>query len=347
MASIRKLPNGHFQATIYVGRDANGKQIRKYVTRKREKDCIRAARAIEKEIDEGRFVDIQNIKFSTWADKWLELHENTISPSTYMSYKTYIEKHYKPAFKNLKLSQINDIHIKQFMSDKLKTLSTTTVRKHMLVLRRILEDVLKHKNPARDIKIPQNRKYVPHLITEEEFNMIYNEFKNTRYELIILLAAWCGLRRGEIFALKWDDIDYKNKTITIDEALTISEDGYVFGEPKSDNGKRTIAVSDYLLNLLDKKRKKDKKIGGRIFSGRPDNFSSVFSEKMKYLGLPIRFHDLRHYHASFLYKNNIPDLYAAERLGHDIQVLKGIYQHLGLDKKEQLDNVIRGFFETM
>lgn len=61
----------------------------------------------------------------------------------------------------------------------------------------------------------------------------------------------------------------------------------------------------------------------------------------------IRFHDLRHYHANWLYSQGIPDQYAAKRLGHDIQTLKTIYQHLGVDKKEEIDNNIRQLYSEI
>lgn len=342
MASIRKLPNGHYQATIYVGRDANGKQIRKYVTRPTLRECKAAAREIEQEIEEGRFVNVQNTRLSTWMDKWLELNKERLSPSTFVSYKAYVDVHFKPAFGNLKLNQINEIHIKQYMNDKLKELSTTTVRKHMFVLRRILEDALKHKNPARNIKIPAPNEYKPHVLTDEEFQKVHNAVKGTRDEIIVLLAAWCGLRRGEIFALKWDDINWQEGTIRIDESRAISENGYVDKQPKSKNGLRTVVAPEYLINLLAQYRKEQKRITKRIFPIRPDHYSSYFANLVRKKNLPnIRFHDLRHYHATWLYNQGIPDHYAAQRLGHDIHVLKGIYQHLNVDRKKEIDNRIR------
>jgi len=80
----------------------------------------------------------------------------------------------------------------------------------------------------------------------------------------------------------------------------------------------------------------------RIFNMRPDSYSSYFAEFIRDNNLPvIRFHDLRHYHASWLYARGIPDQYAAQRLGHDIAILKSIYQHLGLDKQIEIDDSIR------
>lgn len=347
MASIRKRPNGTYQATIYVGRDANGKQLFKYVTKPTLKECKAAAREIEQEIEEGKFVNVGNTRLSTWMDKWLELNEKNLSPSTFSSYVTYVDKHFKPYFKNLKLNQINEIHIKQYINDKLKVLSPTTVRKHFFVLRSMLQDALKHKNPAKDIKPPSKDDYQPYVISDEEFQKIHDFFKgNQKYEIIILLAAWCGLRRGEIFALKWDDIDWDKGTIRVDESCCITNEGkYIDKTTKSKNGLRTIVVPEYLLSLLDKYRKKQKKITHKIFPMRPDQCSSYFAKKIKENNLPpIRFHDLRHYHASWLYKQGIPDQYAAKRLGHDIQVLKGIYQHLDVERQTELDEKVKNLY---
>jgi len=342
MASIRKLANGNYQATIFVDRDANGKQLRKYITKSTEKACKAAARELEQEIYDGRFIDIENVKLSTWMDKWLELNEQRLSPSTFVSYKIYVDAHFKPVLGKFKLNKINEIHIKEFMNDKLKTLSPTTVRKHILVLRRILEDALKHKNPARNVKVPHADEYKPYVLTASEFDLIYNSVKGTRDEVIVLLAAWCGLRRGEIFALKPDDINAKTNTIRIDESRSISEKGYVDKKPKSKNGLRLIAVPEYLMGLLETYRKQQRKITDRIFQLRPDNYSSYFAEMIQKRKLPpIRFHDLRHFHATWLYNQGIPDHYAAQRLGHDIHVLKGIYQHLNVDRKLDIDDSIR------
>jgi integrase len=170
-------------------------------------------------------------------EKWLELNKESLSPSTYASYLMYVDKHFKPYFKNLKLNQINEIHVKQYINDKLKDLSPTTVRKHFLILRRMLQDVLKHKNPAKDIKPPTKEDYKPHVLTDGEFKKIHDFFKGHKYEPIILLAAWCGLRRGEIFALKWDDIDWEKAILRIDEASCITKEGnYIDKKPKSKNG---------------------------------------------------------------------------------------------------------------
>ncbi|MFA5385106.1 MAG: hypothetical protein WC364_10655 [Eubacteriales bacterium] len=73
MASIKKRPNGTYQATIYVGRDASEKQLFEYVTRDTLRECKSAAREIEQEIEEGKFIRFKNVRVTIWIKEWLEI----------------------------------------------------------------------------------------------------------------------------------------------------------------------------------------------------------------------------------------------------------------------------------
>lgn len=365
MASIRQNPNGTFTATVYVGRDANGKMLRKYITMDNKTELKKAARKLEVEVESHDLNHLALMKMSDYMDTWLNINKPLLANTTVKGYKMYIEHHFKPALGKLKVNQITDMHIKQYITDKISTLSTTTVRKHFFTLSKILGDALKGKNPCIGIKPPKNSDYKPKVPTEEEFKLIYNTFRaiSLEDEIIILLAGWCGLRRGEIFALKIDDINEDNGTIRIDEAVALEEDGYQFDfkSPKSSNGIRTIVAPDYLMELLKAQAKlikktddevveleKQKNTNVPLFKQNPHSFTKKYAKmiKDKDLSLPkVRFHDLRHYHASLLYKNKVPDLYAAERLGHDIWVLKKIYQHLGLEEKKEIDQQVKNIFK--
>lgn len=364
MASFKKRPNGTYQATVYAGRDAEGRQLFQYVTKPTLKECKAAAREIEQELEDGTYVHVANIRVTVWIEKWLELNKERLSPSTFALYRTYQKIHFEPFFGRFKLGQLNEIHIRQFMNDKLNkekgNLSQSSVRRMMSALKKILEDAMKHKSPAKDVKLPQEEKYTPKVLSEKEMQIIHDAVKGTRDEPIVLIAAWCGLRRGEIFALKWNDIDWDNGRLRVDESYAITENNsYVDKRPKSENGIREVIVPEYLLGLLDEMRKKNGVVVSigkkkkkqnedhRIFNIRPSSYSSYFAEMVRLKELPkIRFHDLRHYHASWLYARGVPDQYAAQRLGHDIQILKSIYQHLGLDKQVEIDNNIRHMFNA-
>ncbi|MCL1789980.1 MAG: site-specific integrase [Peptococcaceae bacterium] len=353
MATFVKILNKNgrvkaWQAQIYLGYDERGKQVKKYVNRPTQKEAREAAKALEKKYGSNKNYGTLKMKFGDYADEWIALNRSRLAPSTVVLYVGYVKNHFKPAFGSMRLDQITELHIRRWMARKLETHVQNTARKLFFILREMLHDVLKDGTPCKDIQPPPKGKHKPYIPTEEEFEKMRKDVKGTKYEIIILLAAWCGLRRGEIFALEWNDINWANGTIKIDEALSISEgEGYVAKDPKSDNGFRGIAVPDELMALLQEWRSKQKVIKKRIFSGRPDNFSSTFIElREQYRWPPSRFHDLRHYHASWMYNKGIPDHYAAQRLGHDIQTLKSIYQHIGLEQKADLDSQIKGLFAT-
>jgi len=345
MASIRKLENGSYQATIYVGRNDDGSHNRRYVTKNGLRECKLAVKEIEKELEDKNFSNVGNIGVVAWIDEWIEMNKTRLSPSTHATYKLYSKVHYAPYFKQkMKLKELNEIHIRKFMAKQLGFLSPTTVRKHVSVLNKILEEALKDKNPVRYVKLPSKAKYTPYLLSEKEMEDIHDAVRGTRDEPIVLLAAWCGLRRGEIFAVKPDDVDWKKKTVRVDENTAINDEYmYVDKGPKSDNGYRVVVVPHELMTLLENIRKSWKEIPERFWPIRPDHYSSYFAKLIRKKELPpVRFHDLRHYHASWLYANNVPDQYAAKHLGDDIQTLKATYQHIGADRHKDIDDTVRG-----
>lgn len=353
MASIRKNQNGTYTATIYLGRDNSGRQIRKYVTRAGLKETKLAAQELEQEERTRDIAAAASMKMEKYLDRWLEINGSRIAPTTYRSYKIYIDHHFKPAFGFRKVGDVKELHIKEYVGEKLKNLSPTTVRKHYFVLQAIFRDALKHRSPMADIRPPKQKDFRPDLPTAEDIKKIAEKFADIgpEWEAIILLASWCGMRRGEIFALRWDDISDEGY-IKIDEAVSIGNDSYKFKarDPKSEKGKRTVATPDYLINLLYKIKEGQKVIdiknSSLVFTVTAGQFTQRYYRLKEKGKIPaFRFHDLRHYHASYLYAHNIPDHYAAERLGHDISVLKKIYQHLGLDQKKEIDDTVKGLFD--
>ena len=206
MASFRKRDNGTYQASIYTGRDAKGKQLFEYATRNTLKECKAAAREIEERIAKTNFTDLRRIKTTDWLAEWIELNRNRLSPGTINIYKIYLQAHFIPYFGNIKLDKLNEIHIRRFMAEKLETLSPNTVRKLMSFLNKSLREALKDNNPVKDIQLPGKKKYTPHVVTDEELRQLLTIVKGSVDEIIILLAAWCGLRRGEICALKLNDV---------------------------------------------------------------------------------------------------------------------------------------------
>jgi integrase len=399
MASIRKvIKNGKvsWQATVSYGRDASGKQIRDWVTRDTEKECKTAARKLEQDFEEGKINNYSNMKFEMWANKFIDLKRPPeLSPTTHIFYTKCIKYHLVPFFKRFKLGQINDIHIREYIAAKRKETygtknmhySEVTIKKHLAILSHMLGMALKKNNPCIGIDIPSgkyNLKYVP---TLEEFERLLNAVVGLWDEIPILLAGWCGMREGEIFCIKVNDVLPDDK-IRVDENRALAEvdnadenyNGpayqYVDKGPKSENGFRIVSVPEYVIQLI-KNRIAELGLKGDdyIFNMRPDSYGKRFVKIIRYHNMMLlekpkgrkasfnkdtlpmllkiqdkplpefTFHALRHYHATFLYEHNFPDQYAAQRLGHDIAVLKRIYQRLRLKEKSMLDDKIKEIFK--
>lgn len=346
MASFKKHGNG-YQGTIYVGRKSDGSKDNIYVQADTLRECKALAREAEDDVANKKISHFRNTRVTDFCDDYLKRHKYPeIAKTTHKTYTMYVNKHFRPFFKKLKFCQVNEFHLKDYIAEKLDNLSSTTVRKHMMFMRMVFAEA-KFKHLFDEVDIPKNQKYVPTIPTDEQFDLIIADCKMKKKELIVLIAGRCGLRLGEIFALKWDDIDFKVKEVRVDEAFARAEaEQYELKPPKSENGYRKVPCPDIILEKLKDYRDNPYKskrgflktnvvpITGQIFDGRPDNFSNNFGKSMDKLGMgDIRFHDLLHYYASWLYKNGIPDHVAAEIMGHDIAVLKGIYQHLGLEDR--------------
>jgi len=345
MASFRKLKNGTYQAMISNGYDSDGKQIRQYVTKDTLRECKSAAYEIELENEERAHSNKGSVRFATWAEDWFKMTAPTVVDSTAKSYRTFIDKHYLPTFGSMKLGSITDIQIKRWLGEQIESgLSSTSIRKHFFILSKMLFDALKYKSPCIGIKAPKQEEFTPVTVTPDMLNIII-EATNTEVErLVILLTAWCGLRPGEIFALKWDDLNWNEGTIRIDSALGITgKASFKEKKTKSAKGMRTIVAPDELMVMLKAYSQHAlENEGHRLFTMRPDSWSSKFAKLAASCGLPeVRFYDLRHYHATWMYDNGISDHEAAKRLGHDVIVLKKIYQHITVQREQVSSEKIR------
>ena len=343
MANIRKRPNGTYQAQIYTGRDSSGKQMYEYITMDGWNECRLAANDREIEISSGSLANIGKAKVTDGIKQWIELKRSELSPSTIRVYYVYLNAHYKPFFGDLRYKQImgNELLLRKFKSELLKKLPPNTAYKILSVLGKIFRETLRDKNPLRYVELPKKEKAARRVPDDVEFAQIHLAVADTIDEVFALLAAWCGMRLGEICAIKPDDI-YDDK-IRINESLALNDSyDWEFKRPKSDNGIREVAVPEYLMGLIKKHRIKKGKFTDRIFNYLPGSYTKRWTRIIKEKELPdVTFHSLRHYHASWLFNEGFDDQYAARRLGQDTQTLKSIYQHLWGKRIISQDEIVK------
>ena len=177
--------------------------------------------------------------------------------------------------------------------------------------------------------------------------MLLQAAESTPYNTCIFTAVYTGLRRSELLGLRWCDIDLDLATLSVVQTLHQIKNGtYIFGKPKTKGSRRQIALSPSLAILLRKHKEKqefDRILLGKplsptglVFSNpdgrplRPNSVSRAFERIVKSLGFEgIRFHDLRHTHATLMLQQGIHPKIVSERLGHSsVAITLDIYSHV-------------------
>ena len=226
-------------------------------------------------------------------------------------------------------------------------------------------------NPADRIERPQKNEYSPKYYDSHELELLFRAFKNDPLEIPVLLAALYGMRRSEVVGLKWNAIDFEQKTITIKHVVT---DAYINGHVKrviKDKAKNKSSTRVYpllpplevALLQLKEKQEQEQIICGNAYSLnyldyvnrtpigeliKPGYISQHFILVLEKNALKrIRFHDLRHTCASLLYAKEI-DLKSIQAwLGHSsISTTANIYTHFDYNKKVQSANAILSTFSN-
>lgn len=217
---IRRRSDGTYEARLVVGYQENGKPKRVSFYGKTEKEVRKKLTEAVHEKDEGTYCDKNGITFGDWMAKWLEVYAKPgIKPSTYTSYKTYVNGHIKPYFRNAKLQDIQPDQLQQFINSKstggrLDGKSGGNSAKTVLNIRNMIHAALKQayinglvsRNAADFVKAPKQRKKEMRVLTVDEQEALIAVANNDKYGCPIVLALYTGMRVGEVLSLKREDV---------------------------------------------------------------------------------------------------------------------------------------------
>ncbi len=369
---IRKR-GSKYSIVVDIGKNpATGKRQQKWFSGYRTKKEAQADLArIINELEQNTFILPSTDTLSEYLQYWIEQRKPNLSPTTIYGYKSMMKNHIIPSLGQVELNQLKPLHIQEYYNNKLKILSPTTVLHHHRMLRKALEDAKEWQlikiNPADHVEAPKPKRYKATVLNIDEIKELLKALEGNRLEVSITLILFLGLRRGELLALEWSDLDLENKTITIKKNLVRGGDSgneLIIKEPKTEESIRTIYLSDNILNLLKKQKivqKKNKmKYGPKykdsdfIFTTEmgnlinPASFSREFGDFIKSNNLKkIRLHDLRHTNATLMLKSKIPAKVASERLGHsNISTTLDLYSHvlkdMEIETTNKMDDMIFG-----
>lgn len=300
------------------------------------------------EIKDGNNVS-SNINFITFAQKWLDDYAKpNLRERTVQGYKDYLNLRLIPYFGNMNLSDIQLYDIQKFVNSLSSTLSSETIRKYKNCLSCIFNYAVRWNflkfNPCNGVIIPKglDTSIKPVFLTKDEVKqlLLYLNKEDLKHQIIVRLALQCGLRRSEILGLTWNAIDFKNNTISIYQATTtIRGVGTVISDTKNQSSIRTIYVKDEIIELLKKMPKETELIFNGISNNAVSKWFKRFIEKnsLKHM----RFHDLRHTHATLLIANGIDMKTVSSRLGHsNISTTMNIYTHVLSENDKKASEVI-------
>jgi integrase len=340
------------QYTI-VYRMPNGKQ--KWVSGFSSKAAARAElNETLASMQKGAYIESKTATFADFAEGYIAMR-TSIRGSTSSAYASIIRKHLIPYFGEVKLQDIRLDTVQQFVVEISSTMATKTLRNVVTLLRVMLASqkgtsaiklgYLRY-DPLQGVEIPTviPKQIIPPT-AEEVWKLIDSASKlNGVAYGIVYLAAFTGMRRGEILALHFDDINWFQQEIIINKALSKSpaDDGihkwmWKLGATKSRKSIRRIGLSENVLKLLASVKQQSSNRSGLIFPREtgcfidPDYFDEyIFKPVRLAAGLAdVRFHDLRHFFASMLIAQGESPKYICDQLGHSsIQVTFDAYGHL-------------------
>ncbi|MBU9721349.1 MULTISPECIES: tyrosine-type recombinase/integrase [Bacillaceae] len=309
--------------------------------------------------------DNEEIKLGDYLDYWLKTYvETNTAYNTFLGYERMIRVHIKPALGDILLSKLKPRDIQDYYTRKVRTenmldseeddglLSAQSVKHHHRVLSKALSDAVDlefvEKNVVKKVKPPKVQKLKIITYTSGELELLLNHaVSNEVYGPIIYSAAYTGARLGELRALTWEDVDFKNKKLFICKtAYDVRKVGVKIKYTTKNGQERHIVMGKNLINFLEEhKRKSDhqKKVLGKSFNPNnlvffnsagnyvhPSELRLAYKKAVKKAELPdSRFHDMRHSHATILLQANVHPKIVSERLGHSkIGITLDLYSHV-------------------
>jgi len=359
--SIIERGKNKYLVRIYMGLGPNGKrQYHNKTIHGNKKDAEKYRNKVLREKDTQTFVEPTRQFYSEYLDTWLETAVKIrVRERTYRDYSEKVRLYIKPFLGDIRLPDLAPEHIQALYNDMLESgKSARTVRLTHTILKNALTQAVKWgkitRNPAELVEQPrQDRKEMKCLTPDQAAKFmevaIYSPWKAF---FSLLLAS--GMRPGEALGLKWTDIDFEKKRVTVNRSLTRKKGGgYELQEPKTARSRRTIPLPATVIGDLrdHKQEQKVVKIDGFVFAaenGEPMSDKNLFRRHFKPLlkeaGLPgIRLYDLRHSCATLLLAAGENPKVVSERLGHaSITLTLDTYSHVLPDMQEAAAEKLEG-----
>lgn len=328
-----KRSDGRWQEQVTI--TENGKKRQKYFYGKTKAEVLRKIAAYKEEVEQGP-------AFSVVAKQWLEEAERTLAHNTYHGYIASYNRAVDH-FGGMPITSIQAVHVRQFLDSFIRknTPAKNTARAQRQVLSNIFsyafEQGVIQTNPIIGVKLkkglPEKTRTIP---TDSEIKLVKENWDKP-FGMFAYWALYTGLRRGELLALTWEDVDLSENTITVNKSLFYRDGVPEIKKPKTAKGVRTVPLMSAL-------RKRIVPGEGLIFhqDGKyieEPRFVRLWNEYIAQIGITCTPHQLRHAFATMLFDNNIEAKDAQDILGHaHLATTQDIYTHIREERRKKIRN---------
>lgn len=371
MAEPKQSKNGTWEFIFDAGRRPDGSRIQ--IRRrgfKGRREALKEMARLRTEIEDGNYIDPSKIRILDFMKEWFNERKANVEQETFERDYGLFRNHISKELGNLVIQKISPIMMQKLINKLSENLSPSTVRiiyslLNQVFLRAVTFKIIKN-NPIIGVTLPKSKKQQVNVWDEKTIKTFIDKAKNLkighRYYRGFVVALLTGMRRGEILGLRWSDVDLENGYIYVRQIVS-SQSTRIKDRTKTESGTRIIAIPKFLVEILNDQKvliDSEKSRLGKDYNDMdlvictpkgtaicPKNFYRTFKEVCKRLDLPvIRFHDLRHSHATMLISQNVNPKIISERLGHsDIGVTLNIYSHVLPSMQKEVANTIDKFLE--
>ena len=352
---IKQRSAGHFAIVLDTRDPQTGKRRRKWISfsgtlRGARIECAR----LVTEMKSGAYVDATRETIAAFLDRWIEHMQGQVSPRSLERYAELCRNNIAPLLGAIPLTKLQpaNIYAKALASgrrDGTGGLSPLTVHHMHRVLREALQQAVRWqllaRNPVDAVRPPKVERKQMQTLDAEATVVLMEAARGTNLFMLILLGVLCGLRRGEITALRWRSIDLDRGQLSVTASTEQTNRGIREKETKSGKS-RTVALPSLIVDEL--RRHRVAQAEGLLAAGvrltddhhvvaredgqplQPRSLTHAFVKFVRGHGLaPIRLHDLRHSHATHMLASGVHPKIAQERLGHSsVSVTIDLYSHV-------------------
>jgi integrase len=329
-----QLPSGNFRVQVYLYTDENGKKVRKSFTGKTKKEAEYEGWKwrIQHGYDKKSLRNDMTVHEA--CDKYIILKENVLSPSTVRGYQMALKKIDGTFIAQTMLSDLDEELVQSFISVLSINSSPKTVSNVYGFFTASI--TLQRPKLSFNVTLPKDKRIETYIPTTEDIQKLLDACGTTELKLGILFAALGTMRRGEACAITFDDVNYKEHTIRINKAFVETPDyTWELKSPKTYESARTIVLPEYVFDMIRSLNKDE----GYIVNAKPDRLYVRFKTALKKAGLPnFRYHDLRHYAASQMHADGVPDRYIEAMGGWKpgSTVLKRVYENVMTNELKEI-----------